>query len=123
MTNDEAIRILPDIKGSEWDKAIDLAIKALKAQLSKEDATSDCISRQDAIRIASGYCHQANIAKELKKLPSVQPAELDREDAQPEIMSDGTLHITVSVDVADIDRILLSQAGTHLGDLYYRDED
>ena len=34
---------------------------------------SDLISRADAIRIASGYCHPANIAKELAKLPSAQP--------------------------------------------------
>lgn len=33
----------------------------------------DLISRQDAIRIASGYCHPANIAEELAKLPSAQP--------------------------------------------------
>ena len=33
----------------------------------------DLISRQAAIRIASGYCHPANIAKELAKLPSAQP--------------------------------------------------
>ena len=40
---------------------------------------------------------------------------------QPEIMADGTLHITVNADVANIDRILLSQAETHSGDLYYKD--
>lgn len=34
---------------------------------------SDLISRQDAIRIASGCCHPANIAEELAKLPSAQP--------------------------------------------------
>ena len=33
---------------------------------------SDYIKREDAIRIASGYCHMANIAKELAKLPSAQ---------------------------------------------------
>ena len=33
----------------------------------------DAISRQDAIRIASGYCHPANVAKELAKLPPVKP--------------------------------------------------
>ena len=33
----------------------------------------DLIDRQAAIYIASGYCHSANIAKELKKLPSIQP--------------------------------------------------
>ena len=42
---------------------------------------------------------------------------------QPEIMSDGTLHVTVNADVANIDRILLSQAGTHSGDLYYKDDE
>ena len=42
---------------------------------------------------------------------------------QLEIMSDGTLHITATVDVANTNRILLSQAGTHLGDLYYRDDE
>ena len=33
----------------------------------------DLISRQAAIRVASGYCHPANIAQELAKLPSAQP--------------------------------------------------
>jgi hypothetical protein len=42
---------------------------------------------------------------------------------RPEIMSDGTLHITVNADVANIDRILLTQAGTHTGDLYYKDDE
>ena len=33
----------------------------------------DLIRRSDAIRIASGYCHFSNVAKELAKLPSAQP--------------------------------------------------
>lgn len=33
----------------------------------------DLIDRQSAIEIASGYCHPANIADELRKLPSAQP--------------------------------------------------
>ena len=33
----------------------------------------DTISRQAAIYIASGYCHPANIAKELAKLPPAEP--------------------------------------------------
>ena len=37
----------------------------------KED---DAISRQAAIYIASGFCHPANVADELAKLPSVQPS-------------------------------------------------
>ncbi len=35
----------------------------------------DLIDRQEAIRIASGYCHTANIAKELERLPSAQPEQ------------------------------------------------
>lgn len=48
-----------------------------KTQLPEEaatkGATSDLISRAAAIRVASGYCHPSNIAKELEKLPSAQP--------------------------------------------------
>lgn len=36
----------------------------------------DLIRRSDAIRIASGYCHPANVAKELAKLPTVQSEPL-----------------------------------------------
>lgn len=33
----------------------------------------DTISRADAVKVASGYCHPSNIAKELAKLPPVTP--------------------------------------------------
>ena len=33
----------------------------------------DCISREAAIYVASGFCHPSNVAKELAKLPSVTP--------------------------------------------------
>ena len=125
----------------------------LKAQFSGEGTTSDCISRQAAIDICNnaidlwqgqlGEGALVAIKNAINNLPSVQPYtdeeiqkiqeleqaqldkafELGREDAKPEIMPDGTLHITVNADVANIDRILLSQAGTHLGDLYYRDDE
>ncbi len=42
---------------------------------TKNDLGIDCISRADAIRVASGYCHPSNVAKELAKLPSVTPQE------------------------------------------------
>lgn len=38
----------------------------------EEKMQDDSISRAEAIRIASGYCHPANIADELRKLPSAQ---------------------------------------------------
>lgn len=46
-----------------------------KEPTTKNDLGVDCISRADAIRVASGYCHPSNVAKELAKLPSVTPQE------------------------------------------------
>lgn len=42
-------------------------------RLLEQEPCEDAISRADAVRVASGYCHPANIAKELAKLPPVQP--------------------------------------------------
>ena len=39
----------------------------------RTEACEDAISRSEAIRIASGYCHWSNIPDELAKLPSVNP--------------------------------------------------
>lgn len=50
----------------------ELCYKAAKwNELEKCD---NAISRAEAIRVASGFCHPANVAKELAKLPSVNPA-------------------------------------------------
>lgn len=59
--------------------AMEIAVNAMKAQLSEEGTTFDCISRQDAIdEIArwKGYLDEDMIKRiqiGLKKLPSVQP--------------------------------------------------
>ena len=37
----------------------------------KKEPCGDAISRSEAIRVASGYCHWSNIPKEWEKLPSV----------------------------------------------------
>lgn len=76
MTNDEAIYVLKNTAWLGWgDKqkenvteAVQMAVEALQRETS-----GDAIDRHEAIRIASGYCHPANVAKELAKLPSVQP--------------------------------------------------
>lgn len=78
MTIDEAIeRLKTDIykyadfkenpNENEFWMAFDMAIKALEQQ------SEDAISRAEAVRVASGYCHPSNVVKELKRLPSVQP--------------------------------------------------
>ena len=45
-----------------------IAIQALEQQ-----PCEDCISREQAVYVASGYCAPQNIADELRKLPSVKP--------------------------------------------------
>ena len=59
------------------------AIEIIKAL--EQQPCGNAIDRAEAIKIASGYCHPANVAKELAKLPSVNlmPCEdaISREDA------------------------------------------
>lgn len=45
-------------------------------RLKEQEPCDDAISRAQAIYVASGYCHPANVARELEKLPSVKPAEI-----------------------------------------------
>jgi hypothetical protein len=75
MSHEEMIDTLKGLAFGTFDRttakereALDTAIKALE-----QEPCEDCISRQAAIHIASGYCHPANIAAELSKLPSAQP--------------------------------------------------
>ena len=67
--------------------------RMLRIQQMGRGVMSDLISRQAAIRVASGYCHPANIAKELEKLPSVQPDKdlihLQKEQAYMQGYEDG----------------------------------
>ena len=48
------------------DDVTETIIKALE-----QEPCEDAISRKQAIYVASGYCHPANVAKELAKLSSV----------------------------------------------------
>lgn len=74
MTNEEAIKECVKIQAfgvSERQvEAMEMAIKALK-----QEPCGNAIDRAEAIRIASGYCHPANVARELAKLPSVNPTK------------------------------------------------
>ena len=45
----------------------------------------DAISRAEAVRVASGYCHPANVAKELANLPPVNPTKTGHWIEHPEI--------------------------------------
>ena len=85
MTREEAIKVLnnhlehwkrlvrgkicDENEGADTINAFGMAISALE-----QEPCDDAISRAEAIRIASGYCHFSNIPKELEKLPSVQPS-------------------------------------------------
>ena len=82
----ESIAELPNMMDSYY--AVDFCLDVLDKYASEEcdndcehcayiecpkEPCEDAISRAEAIRIASGYCHFSNIPKELEKLPSVQP--------------------------------------------------
>lgn len=41
----------------------------------EQEPCEDAISRAEAIRIASGYCHPSNVTKELANLPPVKPTQ------------------------------------------------
>ena len=79
----------------KWDSGCWIRYKmfenVLKAQPTVEApdinvGNIDAVSRQQAIYVASGYCHPANIATELARLPSVQPEQqwIPVEEALPE---------------------------------------
>lgn len=89
MTNDEAIYTLKNTAFLGWSEqaekvseAVRMAVEALKAQLSKEDITSDCISRQAVIdtlcdwicgvgeRCVKTHCQ---CIRRIEAIPSVQP--------------------------------------------------
>ena len=79
MTREEAKRIaqglITDFK-CESETMVEFCNVVIKAL---EQECDDCISRSEAIRIASGYCHWSRIPEELAKLPSVKPKFTDEE--------------------------------------------
>ena len=86
MNRKEASFILANIDrrvcDDELNEALDMAINALD-----QKPCGDAIDRAEAIKIASGYCHPANVAKELAKLPPVNPTK--------NIVNNGTMNITL----------------------------
>ena len=100
MNRKEASFILANIDrrvcDDELNEALDMAIKALEQEPVFFPPCQDCntkmneirraydklqepcgnaIDRAEAIKVASGYCHPANVARELAKLPSVNPTK------------------------------------------------
>lgn len=73
-----AKRILESVPSAQPEFARDINVLSTEtaertAKTSQNVPNDDLISRKAAIEIASGFCHPANIAKELEQLPSVQP--------------------------------------------------
>ena len=82
MTLDEAIKRYID--NAEYERThgnlqgcleFKQLVEWLRELKTYKEQDGDTINRQAAIRIASGYCHPANIANELAKLPPVQPEQ------------------------------------------------
>ena len=62
---------------TEDSKAIKTVVDKIEESLKDfiPESCEDAISRADAVKVASGYCHPANVAKELAKLPPVTPKQ------------------------------------------------
>ena len=96
---------------------------------------NDCISRQAAIDAILAVTGNSSV-RELYE--HVQEHGLSEQwsggvnaaidiiiavpSTQPEITPDGTLNVSIDADIVNVGRILLSQAGTQCGGLYYKDE-
>lgn len=72
MTKESMIKVLR-YKAEHIKTKIRPEFFAEVADMLEQKPCDDSISRAAAVKVASGYCHPANIAKELAKLPPVQP--------------------------------------------------
>ena len=90
---------------------LDDAIEAICKACSMEEDYHRC----DGYPETSTWCDSL-VA--LRALPSAQP-----ERKAEELLPDGTLHLFTDTDLSKVNRVLVSQNGTHYGDLYYADED
>lgn len=84
MTLEEVIETLQvwiSTADDEYDREEHGRVCGLKEalhEIKKIKPCADAISRSDAIRVASGYCHWSNIPDELAKLPSVNTEKTGR---------------------------------------------
>lgn len=74
MTKEAMIKVLR-YKAEHIKAKIRPEFFAEVADTLERQPCEDAISRADAVRVASGYCHPQNIAKELAKLPPVTPQQ------------------------------------------------
>ena len=107
------------IKIKENRRADDCPLAETQPERLSDDDFETIRIHSSAIKERLGNQHRWKEAEDYQRLIDRFMSFAER----PEIMADGTLHITVNADVANIDRILLSQAGTHSGDLYYKDNE
>ena len=111
MTKEEALKQLGELKFalSGTDEqfldvvALEMAIKALEQQ-----PCTDAISRAEAIKVASGFCHWSNIPKELEKLPSVNPKPCEDAISRQAVL-DGLASIAKAKARSDAQKILMGR--------------
>ena len=62
------------------------------------------------------YIHLRDVVIAITGMPTIEP-----EQKVEGLLPDGTLHLFTDTDSSKVDRVLVSQNGTHYGDLYYAD--
>ena len=92
-----------------------MALGAVMLDTKKQEICENCPSAQPT---------DADIQKmqDIEQAMLEKAYECGKQDAAPTMMEDGTLSITVDMDITRVKRILLNQNGTHYGELYYADD-
>lgn len=62
------------------------------------------------------YIHLRDVVIAITGMPTIEP-----EQKVEGLLPDGTLHLFTDTDLSKVRRVLVSQNGTHYGDLYYAD--
>lgn len=88
------------------DVPVDKAVQICAIIGEEQQTSEDCISREWAIYIASGYCHPANIADELRKLPSVTPKGVTVTDFADKCKECGKIQKKLSEDVVSRQEVI-----------------
>ena len=64
------------------------------------------------------YIHLMDVVIAITGMPTIEP-----EQKVEGLLPDGTLHLFTDTDLSKVGRVLVSQNGTHYGDLFYADGD
>ena len=75
-----------------------------------------CVAQERGAEINNMFA--SAIIAQVDAMPTIEP-----EQKVEGLLPDGTLHLFTDTDLSKVSRVLVSQNGTHYGDLFYADGD